>query len=129
MLLVGYPSSASDDESGSEKTDLGRHLKPDSDGDTLEVLSTKRKADQACDTLTPRSKLPRLPTSFHSLYSSSARKSASDDPALHGGRKRQVPHIQGNWPSHVYLECMKLSTDTETMSTNQNHRVSKFTPT
>lgn len=88
MALVDYPSS--DDDT---PTEIAR---PRS--------NEKRKRSVSSDQSDPTT-LPPLPSAFHDLYASSTRVSTRDDPSLHNGRKRATPHIEGNWPTHVYLEC------------------------
>ncbi|KAG8668400.1 poly(U)-specific 3'-to-5' RNA exonuclease [Fusarium poae] len=87
MALVDYSSS----ESGSEPEPDTRSVK-------------RRKGDQSTDGAAGASSMPPLPDTFHDLYASTVRQSVVDDPSLHQGRKRQVPHVVGNWPSHVYTE-------------------------
>lgn len=89
MALVDY----SDSESDGERSSGEAQVKPP-------PPAKKRKLSD-----TPPSTLPPLPQSFRDLYSSTVRTSTQDDPSLHGGRKRVTPHVAGNWPTHVYLEC------------------------
>lgn len=92
MSLVDYPDSASDDDDKS--------LDVDAQAAQAAAKSTsKRKHSESSNALPP------LPSAFHDLYATNARVSTSDNPSLHGGRKRAVPHVEGKWPSHVYLEC------------------------
>lgn len=90
MPLVEYSSSESSNSSGAEETGTqsNSHQRP------------KRKRD-----ISPESHLPPLPDTFHDLYASTARVSQQDDPSLHGGRQRVTPHVEGNWPTHIYIEC------------------------
>jgi len=87
MPLVDYSSSEEEQLTATENT-----------------ASHKRKRDHETDSSTSSS-LPPLPSKFHDLYASGVRASTHDDPTLHGGRKRITPHIEGNWPTHVYIEC------------------------
>jgi hypothetical protein len=77
---------------------------PDSEDEHDEPVAKRSKTDAAGHK--DDDDLPPLPASFLNLYSSSVRVSNTDDPSLHHGRKRVVKHVEGNWPTHVYLECM-----------------------
>ncbi|UPX11668.1 poly(U)-specific 3'-to-5' RNA exonuclease [Ascochyta rabiei] len=79
MSLVQY----SDSDSGSEEGANSPAQKPKA------VLKRKRSSEPSNDDLPP------LPAAFHDLYSTNARVSTRDDPNLHGGRKRAVPHVEG----------------------------------
>ncbi|RPB14385.1 hypothetical protein P167DRAFT_484854 [Morchella conica CCBAS932] len=73
----------------------------DSDSDTSSSPDAKRAKPNSTSTA---SGLPPLPSRFHDLYAVAPRIGQQDDPSLHGGRKRSIPHVQGNWPTHVYIE-------------------------
>lgn len=88
MALVDYVSS--DDDEDEDALSQSASL----------AASLKRKRDEGA------SDLPPLPSRFHDLYATATRVSTRDDPSLHGGRKRVTPHIEGNWPTHLYIECM-----------------------
>jgi hypothetical protein len=90
MALVDYTSSDEEQEDA----------QPPPSPATL-----KRKCPDCAD---KASDLPPLPSRFHDLYASTARVTTTDDPSLHGGRKRVTPHVEGNWPTHLYIECRFL---------------------
>lgn len=89
MALVDYSSSEEDQDEKEDST------KPSTASSNLK---RKREIESSTD-------LPPLPSKFHDLYASTVRMSTKDDPTLHGGRKRVIPHIEGNWPTHLYIEC------------------------
>ncbi|KAI2638546.1 U6 snRNA phosphodiesterase Usb1 [Xylaria nigripes] len=96
MALVDYSSDTSSSVS-SESANVGTNPK-------------RQKTSHGED------ELPPLPPAFHDLYASTVRVSASDDPALHQGRKRVNPHKVGNWPSHVYIEWHPSPAERQTLT-------------
>ncbi|OBT77197.1 hypothetical protein VF21_04082 [Pseudogymnoascus sp. 05NY08] len=122
MALVDYNSSSDDEEPqdgeeyGSAADEEGKPMAATPSTNTPGTLkpppnTLKRKHDAA-----PPSSLPPLPSRFLDLYASNARASARDDPSLHGGRKRTTPHIQGNWPTHLYIEWYPNPADYELLT-------------
>ena len=91
MPLVEYSDSEESQKDEAPPTESHQARLPKS-------LKRKYSASSAAD-------LPPLPDAFHDLYASAVRVSNKDDPSLHGGRQRVIPHIEGNWPTHVYIEC------------------------
>ena len=113
MVLVDYSDSDSEVDKKVEKNvrDGGRQSPSSVGTDSLskrrnhEAITSDHPALDPGPSLLNQALPPTLPAAFYSLYATNVRSATTDDPSLHSGRKRQIPHIAGNWPTHTYLEC------------------------
>ncbi|KAK4691894.1 U6 snRNA phosphodiesterase, partial [Lecanoromycetidae sp. Uapishka_2] len=103
MPLVEYSDSESSESSTPEKIQKN--------GIGQQGVKKKRRSDLT---------LPPLPDAFHDLYAATSRVSNQDEPTLHSGRQRIIPHVEGNWPTHIYIEYQRQAfTDTLTKALNK----------
>ncbi|CAG8436543.1 6211_t:CDS:2 [Ambispora gerdemannii] len=103
LALVDYDSSAENSDSKEEnevrKFSSGKRGRgqEEEEEENKELRRKKQVAKQD---------LPPLPSEFLELFTVE-RKKEIDDTNKHEGRIRTVPHVEGNWATHVFVE-MKI---------------------
>lgn len=70
---------------------------------SLVNYSSSSSSDE--EPLEPTLKRIKLPVPFEPIKSNDS----NDDPEKHCGRKRQIPHVTGNWSSHLFINCEHLA--------------------
>ncbi|PGH03367.1 hypothetical protein GX51_04098 [Blastomyces parvus] len=111
MSLVQYSDSESDENnpvSGGSSVTTKLSTRPLKRQRTDKTIQNNGDGDGSGAKSTT---LPPLPSEFLDLYATNSRISVQDDPSLHDGRKRAMPHVAGNWPTHIYLEWYPAATE------------------
>lgn len=106
MSLVTYSESEDDNDSVQSREET-----PSNHIHSTPSTGHKRKRSRDDEQPLPVDKPPPLPSNLANLYASNVRSSTDDNPAFHQGRRRQIPHVEGNWPSFVYLEWLPPPND------------------
>ncbi|KAH7155850.1 hypothetical protein B0J13DRAFT_619253 [Dactylonectria estremocensis] len=110
MALVDYSSSEEEGDRQpppAKRRKAGVEAVAHSSGTTFGAEANSSRADAGV------SDMPPLPSEFHDLYASTVRQSVIDDPTLHHGRRRQIPHVVGHPTTTQHAVLVDLINDIE----------------